>query len=116
MQRGVHSAIWRAQGHRGEAPPSTSPKRPRPPAKFGWGGGGGGPFQERPLSLSRPCAFPDPIVNALPSTPVHTPLPGVCVCVCVLGEEGGGCHIIEEGLHGSRGGRSVEGGLCQKDV
>ena len=29
---------------------------------------------------------------------------------------GGECHIIEEGLHGSRGGRSAEGGLCQKDV
>ena len=28
----------------------------------------------------------------------------------------GECHIIEEGLHGSRGGRSAEGGLCQKDV
>ena len=37
-----------------------------------------------------------------------------CVCVCVCdGEE---CHIIEEGLHGSRGGRSAGGGLCQEDV
>ena len=35
------------------------------------------------------------------------------VCVCVCRRE---CHIIEEGLHGSRGGRSAEGGLCQKDV
>ena len=34
------------------------------------------------------------------------------MCVCV----GGGCHITEEGLHGSRGERSAEGGLCQKDV
>ena len=33
------------------------------------------------------------------------------MCVCV-----GECHIIEEGLHGSRGGRSAWGGLCQEDV
>ena len=44
-----------------------------------------------------------------------------CVCVGInglmcVGGGGGGCHIIEEGLHGSRGGRSAEGGLCQKDV
>ena len=37
----------------------------------------------------------------------------VRVCMCVPRGE---CHIIEEGLHGSRGGRSAEGGLCQKDV
>ena len=36
-------------------------------------------------------------------------------CVCV-GGGGGGCDIIEEGLHGSRGGRPAEGGVCQKEV
>ena len=50
---------------------------------------------------------------------VHERSKGLVRCVlvravCVGG--GGGCHIIEEGLHGSRGGRSAEGGLCQKDV
>ena len=34
----------------------------------------------------------------------------------VCGGGGGGCNIIEEGLHGSKGGRPAEGGLCQKDV
>ena len=34
---------------------------------------------------------------------------------CVCGG-GGGCDIIEEGLHGSRGGRPAEGGVCQKEV
>ena len=37
-----------------------------------------------------------------------------CVYVCVCG--GGGCHIKEEGLHGSRGGRSTEGARAKKDV
>ena len=34
--------------------------------------------------------------------------------VCVWG--GGGCHIKEEGLHGSRGGRPAEGACAKKDV
>ena len=34
------------------------------------------------------------------------------VPVCV----GGGCHIKEEGLHGSRGGRPAEGACAKKDV
>ena len=34
---------------------------------------------------------------------------------CVCGG-GGGCHIKEEGLHGSRGGRPAEGACAKKDV
>ena len=34
--------------------------------------------------------------------------------MCVWG--GGGCHIKEEGLHGSRGGRLAGGACAKKDV
>ena len=36
----------------------------------------------------------------------------VCVRLCAWGE----CHIKEEGLHGSRGGRPAEGACAKKDV
>ena len=42
----------------------------------------------------------------------------VCVCVCVCQRVcggGGGCHIKEEGLHGSRG-SPAEGARAKKDV
>ena len=37
-----------------------------------------------------------------------------CLRVCVGG--GGGYHIKEEGLHGSRGGRPAEGACAKEDV
>ena len=64
------------------------------------------------------CVCVSVCVDQLPIAPTSGVIQSMlflCLWQCVCGG-GGGYHIKEEGLHGSRGGRPAGGACAKKDV